>query len=138
MNEEELVCYKTDKTGYLALDTQENLVNKMEKHIKDDRVIDAKEVRTIEQKLNKQTDNFRNITNTGEHTNQTSRMKSNFKTVDNQIPVLSATSKDHKELKEDEASPDVRPIMGAIVGPNLGIGSHQGAGLGFSLGPGPG
>ena len=60
MNEEELVCYKTDKTGYLVLDTQENLVKKMEKHIKNDRVIDAKEVRAIERKLNKQTDHFLN------------------------------------------------------------------------------
>ena len=55
MKDEELVCFKTDKTGYLALDTQENLINKMQKHIQNDRVVDAKEVRAIERKLiNKQ------------------------------------------------------------------------------------
>ena len=93
----------------------------MEKHIKNDRIVDAKEVRAIERKLNKQTEQFLNITKTGKNTNQVSRIKGDLKTVDNQIPVLSATSKDHKELKEDESSPDVRPIMGAMVGPNLGI-----------------
>ena len=121
MKEENLVCFKTDKTGYLALDTQESLAKKMEKHIKDDKVIDEKEVKTIENKLNKQTDSFLTMVNAGEKTNQMKRIKFNLKTVDNQIPLLSGTSKDHKEPKEDESSPDVRPIMGAMVGPNIGI-----------------
>ena len=46
IKEEELVCYKTDKTGYLALDTQENFANKMEKHIENDKVVSDKEVKT--------------------------------------------------------------------------------------------
>ena len=121
MKEEELVCFKTDKTGYLALDTQENFTKKMEKHIENDKIIDEKEVKTIENKLNKHTEHFLNITKAGENTNQTKRIKGNLKTVDNQIPVLSGSSKDHKELKEEETSPDLRPIMGAMVGPNIGI-----------------
>ena len=121
MKDEELVCFKTDKTGYLALDTQENFTKKMEKHIENDKIIDEKEVKTIENKLNKHTEHFLNITKAGENTNQTKRIKGNLKTVDNQIPVLSGSSKDHKELKEEETSPDLRPIMGAMVGPNIGI-----------------
>ena len=61
------------------------------------------------------------MTGAGENTNHVSRVKGNLKTIDKQIPVLSATSKDHKELKEEETSPDVRPIMGAMVGPKIGI-----------------
>ena len=121
IKEEELVCFKTDKTGYLALDTQENFASKMSKHIKNDKVIGEKEVKTIENKLNKHTEHFLNITKAGENTKQIKRIKGNLKTVDNQIPVLSGSSKDHKELKEDETSPDLRPIMGAMVGPNVGI-----------------
>ena len=93
IEDEKLVCFKTDKTGYLALDTQDNLVKKMEKHIKDDRVIDEKEVRAIERNLNKKTENFLRMTKAGEqHPKQISRIKGNLKVVDNQIPVLSATS----------------------------------------------
>ena len=40
---------------------------------------------------------------------------------DNQIPILRGTSKDHKEAKDDQIGPDFRPIMGAMVGPNLGL-----------------
>ena len=93
MKEEELVCFKTDKTGFLALDTQENLAKKMTKHIGKDKEINEKAVKTIENKLNKQTEHFLNITSAGENTKQVSRIKGNLKTVDNQIPTLSATSK---------------------------------------------
>ena len=126
MIEEKLVCFKTDKTGFLALDTQENLAKKMTKHIEKDKEIDEKAVKTIENKLNKKTEHFLNITSAGENTKQVSRIKGNLKTVDNQIPILSATSKDHKELKKEETSPDVRAIMGAMVGPNVGIATIAG------------
>ena len=119
MKDEELVCFKTDKTGYLALDTQANLENKMAKHIENDKVIKERQLKTIENKLNKQTGYFLN--NAGENTNQVRRVKGNLITIDNQIPILSGTSKDHEELKPDETSPDVRPIMGAMVGPNVGV-----------------
>ena len=49
------------------------------------------------------------------------RVKSNLVTKDNQIPVLRATNKDHKEAVDKHVGPDVRPVMGAIVGPNIGL-----------------
>ena len=51
ISEEKLVCYKTDKTGNLALDTIESYSKKMTKHIKDDEVIAEKMVKTIENSL---------------------------------------------------------------------------------------
>ena len=42
MSEETLVCYKTDKTGQLAIDTVHNYSEKMKKHIKDDKTITYK------------------------------------------------------------------------------------------------
>ena len=42
-------------------------------------------------------------------------------TKDNQIPILRWTSKDHKEAVDKNIGPDVTPIMGAIVGPNIGL-----------------
>ena len=61
------------------------------------------------------------MTNAGEFSGQTSRIKSNVKTKDNQIPTLSGTSKDHKKAEDPIAGPDNRPIMGATVGPNVGL-----------------
>ena len=52
---------------------------------------------------------------------QVKRIKGDLKTVNNQIPVIRANNKDHKELKEDETSRDIRPILGAKVGPNVSI-----------------
>ena len=61
------------------------------------------------------------ITNAGGNTGQEKRIKSNLKTVDNQIPILSGTSKDHKVAEDEMEGPDVRPIMGATVGPNVAL-----------------
>ena len=61
------------------------------------------------------------MTKAGEKTDQQKRIKGNVKTIDNQIPILSGTSKDHKQSVDEKAGPDVRPIMGAMVGPNVGL-----------------
>ena len=45
MKNENLVCLETDKTGKFALDTRENFMNKMEKHIESDEVITEKEIK---------------------------------------------------------------------------------------------
>ena len=57
----------------------------------------------------------------GESTKQFKRIKSNLVRKDNQVPVLRGTSKDHKEAIDKTLGPDFRPIMGAMVGPNVGL-----------------
>ena len=91
----------------------------MEKHIKNDTKITEKKVKTIENKLNEHMKHVVEFTSAGEHTGQTKRIKSNSVTKDNQLPVLSGTSKDHKESKDAIEGPELRPIMGANVGPNV-------------------
>ena len=61
------------------------------------------------------------MTQAGEKMNQGKRIKGNIKTKDNQIPILSGTSKDHKKADDERVGLDVRPIMGAMVGPNVGL-----------------
>ena len=91
----------------------------MRKHIKDDEIISMTEVKKIEKELNDHADHLVKITNAGSNTNQTKRIKGNLKTSDNQIPILSGTHKDHKKVDDQILGPDVRPIMGATVGPNI-------------------
>ena len=49
-----------------------------------------------------------------------------MKTKDNQLPILSGTYKDHKKVEDEVAGPDLRPIMGATVGPNVGLANFIG------------
>ena len=121
IKKEGLACGETDKTGKLTLDTLENISKKMDKHIKDDKVLKEKEVKTLENKLNRHIDFWTRILKPGENSNQMSRVKSNLKTKDNQIPIPRGTSKDHKETIDKKVGPDVRPIMGAMVVPNIGL-----------------
>ena len=98
ISEENLVCYKTDKTGKLALDTVENYSNKMEKHIKNDKTVSAKELKKIENDLNNHADYWSRMTKAGEKTGQQKRIKGNVKTIDNQIPILSCPAKTTNNL----------------------------------------
>ena len=49
------------------------------------------------------------------------RVKGNVVRKDDQVPILRGTSKDHKEVLDEITGPDFRPIMGAMVGPNVGL-----------------
>ena len=121
MKDDDLVCFETDKTGKFALDKKENYIKKMRKHIKDDDIVSMTEVKKIEKELNEHAEHLVKITNVGIHTNQVKRIKGNLKTSDNQIPILSGTHKDHKKVDDLNIGPDVRPIMGATVGPNVAL-----------------
>ena len=81
----------------------------MEKHICDDKIINEKQVKALENRLNNHMEYW------------AKRVKGNLVTMDNQIPVLRGTSKDHKKAIDDQIGPDFRAIMGATVGPNIGL-----------------
>ena len=49
----------------------------------------------------------------GENKKQTKRVKSNLVTIDNQIPVLRGTSKDHKDAIDEKIGPDLRGNYGS-------------------------
>ena len=57
----------------------------------------------------------------GENNKQVRRVNGNLKIKDSQIPILRGTSKDHKKASDNIVGPDLKPIMGAIVGPNMGL-----------------
>lgn len=121
MDKDNLICYETDKTGKRVLDTVENYAKKMMKHIENDEIILEKKVRKIENKLNEHVDDWMDMTNAGEHTKQNGRIKSNMKSKEGQLPALKGSSKDHKVAEDKTVGPELRPIMGSFVGPNLGL-----------------
>ena len=121
LEKENLICYETDKTGKLVVDSVKNYSDKMMKNIANDEIITEEKVKKIENKLNEHVDFWMKMTNAGENTKQAGRVKSNLKSQEGQLPVLRGTSKDHKEAKNVDKGPDLRPIMGAYIGPNVGL-----------------
>ena len=121
IQKEELVCGETDKTGKFTLDTLKNMTDKMDKHVKDDKILSVKEAKRLENKLNRHMDFWSKFLKAGEKNKQMRKVKSNLVTKDSQFPILRGTSKDHKKALDELVGPDLRPIMGAIVGPNVGL-----------------
>ena len=80
----------------------------------------------FENEIKKHAEHAARITMAGENTGQPRRVKSNLKTIDNDIPILHGTSKDHKIVEDEKEGPEVRPIMGAVVGPNVGLSNFIG------------
>jgi hypothetical protein len=62
------------------------------------------------QLLNEHAEHLVKITNAGLNSGHTKRIRSNLKTTDNEVPILSGTHKDHKKLVDKVAGPDLRPI----------------------------
>ena len=87
MDKEGLACGETDKRGKMTLDTLENMSKKMDKHIKDDKVLNEKEVKKLENKLNRHMTFWVSILKPGENSNQVRWVKSNLITKDSQIPI---------------------------------------------------
>ena len=93
----------------------------MQKHIIEDKVIDDREKRKIENRLNRETSDWLKILRAGENVGQANRTKFNLVTKENPVPVLRGTAKDHKVAKNVISGHELRPIMAATVGPNTGI-----------------
>ena len=115
---ENLCVYETDKTGKFVVDKVENMKSKMQVHLENDKILDKKQTAKIEKLLNDETRNWIEIMNIGNEVNQKKRTVFNLVSTDNPIPILRGTAKDHKVLKEPERGHELRPIMGARIGPN--------------------
>ena len=120
-NTEGLVIYETDKTGKFVVDELENVENKMEKHFQNDKVIGPEAVKRAENKINSQTSSWIEILSIGEAAKHKRRTKMNLVAVENPIPILKGTAKDHKPAENSIIGPEMRPIMGAKAGPNTGL-----------------
>ena len=66
----------------------ENVCEKMKKHTKDDKILNEKQVKKLENKLNRHMEFWSGILKPGEKNKQLRRVKGTLITKDNQIPVL--------------------------------------------------
>ena len=97
IKQENLICSQTDKTGKMTLDTLENVTKKMKKHIQNDKVINEKEVKSLENKLNSHMESWIKILQPDKANNQIKRVKGNLVTKANQIPILRGPQGSHRQ-----------------------------------------
>ena len=93
----------------------------MKVHIETDAILTSSQVQNIQNKLNKETKSWLKILEVGTKVGQAQRTAKNLITKHSQIPILRGTSKDHKIAKDPNIGPELRPIMGARVGPNTSL-----------------
>ena len=67
LESESLTVYETDKSGNFVVDTLDNLDRKMQKHLKNDKVVSNKEILKIEKMLNSETESWIDILQIGEN-----------------------------------------------------------------------
>ena len=103
------------------MDSLCNYEQKMQGHLANDTIVNDKEIRKIEHKINVETKAWLEILSAGKDCGQERRTRNNLVSTQNPLPVLYGTAKDHKKAKNATIGPDCRPIMGARVGPNTGL-----------------
>ena len=113
----EVVCYPTDKSGRLSIETPTNYIESMRPHLQG-----MKEVTQIDY------DNTENLLNAHMSAWCTimkgdDRTTNNFQSTNNMIPPVYGLRKDHKDFEDINKGPPTRPACGAVVASNYRI-SH--------------
>ena len=115
LKNKEIICYPTDKSGSLNLDTYENYIENMQVHLKDMVEVTEEEYKSTEHLLNCHMQSWCRILNA------TERMTRNFITSNNDIPPLYGLRKDHKVITDEIKGPPSRPVCGAVTSCNFRI-----------------
>ena len=121
MEMKEIVCFKTDKSGKMSVDSLENYKEALEIHTENDSEVDKNCVEKIETEMNRQRKVFNRMFSVGQdHPRDKDRIDSASTSTNVPAPVLYGMRKDHKEVPEGQESkgPPVRPVCAAKVAPN--------------------
>ena len=110
----EIVCFQTDKSGSISVDTPENYVESMKEHLEGTIPSTEEEYVKTEKLLNAHTMTWSRIMKFNK------KVANNFVTENNEIPPLYGLRKDHKTIPagDEEKGPPQRPVCGAVVASN--------------------
>ena len=119
VKDKEIVCFQTDKSGSMSVDTPDNYVESMQPHLEGTLPSTEEEYFKTEKLLNAHMQTWCRIMKVDK------RVANNFITENNEIPPLYGLRKDHKEVPvgEEEKGPPQRPVCGAVVASNYRL-SH--------------
>ena len=117
-NDGELVLLESDKNGIIVAVSKDLFIKKIKPHIKDDDIVDRKEVKEKENLMNATALQFARVLNMGVGLNQKDRVKEAVISSNAKIPVLKQLIKVHKpEVEAGEGGP-TRPVGEATEAPN--------------------
>ena len=111
----EIICYPTDKSGSLSIDTPINYIKNIQPHLEGTKETTDEEYSKTEKLLNCHMQAWCRILNAGERTSN------NFQASNNDIPPIYGLRKDHKEHHDIINGPPLRPVCGAITSCNYRI-----------------
>ena len=112
---DKIVCFQTDKSGKMSVDSKSNYVSGMKSHHENMETTSDTEYASIENVLNA------HITAWGHILNMNRRTQRNFVATHNIVPPLYGLRKDHKNFNSAVEGPPLRPVCGAVVGSNMRI-----------------
>ena len=115
----EIVCFQTDKSGSISVDTPDNYVDSMQPHLEGTIPSTEEEYTKTEKLINAHMMNWCRIMKLDK------KVAHNFISENNEIPPLYGLRKDHKDVPagEEEKGPPQRPVCGAVVASNYSL-SH--------------
>ena len=115
----EIVCFQTDKSGSISVDTPDNYVDSMQPHLEGTIPSTEEEYTKTEKLINAHMMNWCRIMKFDK------KVAHNFISENNEIPPLYGLRKDHKDVPagEEEKGPPQRPVCGAVVASNYSL-SH--------------
>ena len=110
----EIVCFQTDKSGSMSVDTPENYVDSMQPHLEGTIPSTEDEYVKTEKLINAHMTTWCRVMKFDK------RVARNFINENNDIPPLYGLRKDHKEIPagEEKKGPPQRPVCGAVVASN--------------------
>ena len=117
---EEIVVFKSDKSGKLTVDSLENYSEAILGHTEADVEIGMEDVKKIEENMNDHLRQLNKIFNVGEKWNQQKRVAEASTSTNVLPPAFYGLRKDHKKVPDDrkEKGPPLRPICSAREAPN--------------------
>lgn len=119
------MLYTTDKSNSLVLDTQENFLECMNDHFKNDTVVEMKVIERAETDVNNLSRIWANILSLGKDINQGKRCKDTLIVDHPGIPTMQGYRKDHKGHigGDPKKGPPLRPLCAANKSLNAPLGT---------------
>ena len=108
INDNRIICYPTDKSGRMSVDTLENYEMSIQPHLSTQEASEGEYLKT-EKVLNAHMTAWCNIMQSSD------RVRNNFISVNNKVPPIYGLRKDHKIHDDPIEGPPTRPVCGANV-----------------------
>ena len=111
-NGNQIICYITDKSGKMSVDSPENYLAAMQPHLQETKEVKQRNYNYVENIINSHMQAWCNIIKADK------RVYGAFQATDTDIPPQYGLRKDHKIYEDMDKGPPTRPVCGAVTSCN--------------------